>query len=587
MLAVTLCIPIGALDAVIALSLKPYTDSVMIEKSTQAAWYIPFAIVSFAIIQGILNYFATYLNTWVGGKITNDLKFKLYRKLLTFETAFFDKNCSGDVVFRFNADADAASSGLLVKLKMVVSRFFSSISLIITLIYNSWQLSVIAVVILGMIFIPITRVRAKVEETVSKFTAAASSIVTVYNESYTGNKTISSYNLAPHQENKLSSILKLMFRLNIKMTQRSSWLSPLMHIIVSIGIGLSIAYGSYLITTDQITNGNFVSFITALIMLYSPIKGLSGNVKDFQMTLMAIERVLKILGSETKIKNRVGAIELQGVNSGIEFKNVKFGYVSRKQILNNFSCKIQKGEKIAFVGKSGGGKTTVVNLLPRFYDVISGSIKIDGVDIRNYTLESLRNNISVVFQDNFLFSGTIRENILLGKHDAIEEEIEKALQIACLEEFIKSLKNGLDTQIGERGILLSGGQKQRIAIARAFIKNAPIIILDEATSALDNKSEETVQKAIDNLMVDKTVIFIAHRLSTIKNADRIVVIDDGCAVEIGTHEELMAIKNGLYKSLYKIHLKNGKKSLSYQHQMVNIKDSKKANEPVFENFSHL
>lgn len=223
--------------------------------------------------------------------------------------------------------------------------------------------------------------------------------------------------------------------------------------------------------------------------------------------------------------------------------------------MKNINLDVKQGETIAFVGNSGGGKTTIVNLLPRFYDIKSGSITIDSIDIRDYTLESLRNNIAVVFQDNFLFSGTIRENILLGRENATEDEIKKTVKMAYLDDFINSLEKGLDTQIGERGILLSGGQKQRVAIARAFLKNAPIIILDEATSALDNKAEAIVQKAIDNLMKDKTVFVIAHRLSTIQNADKIAVINEGKLVEIGTHEELLRIQDGQYKTLYDMQFK--------------------------------
>ena len=221
----------------------------------------------------------------------------------------------------------------------------------------------------------------------------------------------------------------------------------------------------------------------------------------------------------------------------------------------NVNLYINKGEKVAFVGNSGGGKTTLVNMLPRFYDVTSGFVSIDGIDIRNYTLKSLRDNIAVVFQDNFLFSGTIKENILLGKPDATDDEIQNAIKMAYLEEFIESAPDGIDTQIGERGMLLSGGQKQRIAIARAFLKNAPILILDEATSALDNKTEAIVQKAIDNLMQDKTVFIIAHRLSTIKNADKIIVVTYGEVVEVGTHEELMQVPNGQYQTLYNMQFK--------------------------------
>ena len=242
-------------------------------------------------------------------------------------------------------------------------------------------------------------------------------------------------------------------------------------------------------------------------------------------------------------------------HTNIEFKDVWFEYVENVPVLKNINLQIKQGETIALVGNSGGGKTTIVNLLPRFYDIKSGSISIDGIDIRDYTLESLRQNIAVVFQDNFLFSGTIRDNILLGNENATEEQINQAVKMAYLDEFIASLQEGLNTQIGERGILLSGGQKQRVAIARAFLKDAPIIILDEATSALDNKAEAIVQKAIDNLMQDKTVFVIAHRLSTVRNADKIAVINEGELVELGNHDELMSIENGQYKTLYEMQFK--------------------------------
>ena len=387
---------------------------------------------------------------------------------------------------------------------------------------------------------------------------ADSTIITAYNESYAGNKTITAYNLKDYQENKFQMILKSIFGLRIKMIQRTSWLSPMMHVIVSIGIGLAIGYGSHLILTKQITSGNFVSFITALIMLYTPIKNLGNNFNAVQFSFMAIERAFDILESTPAIKNKPDAKVLSNINSSIAFEHVNFEYIPGKPVLKDINLEVKKGETIALVGNSGGGKTTIVNLIPRFYDINSGSIKIDGTDIRDYTLESLRNQIAVVFQDNFLFSGTIRENILLGKHDATDAEIQKALEMAYLDEFVSTLAEGLDTQIGERGILLSGGQKQRVAIARAFIKNAPVVILDEATSALDNKSEAIVQKAIDNLMIDKTVFVIAHRLSTIQNADRIAVINEGVLAELGTHDELMQLEHGKYKTLYEMQFRSQK-----------------------------
>lgn len=339
------------------------------------------------------------------------------------------------------------------------------------------------------------------------------------------------------------------------MVQRTSWLSPMMHVIVSVGIGLAIGYGSHLILTNQITSGNFVSFITALIMLYTPIKNLGNNFNAVQMSFMAIERVFGVLDLKPKIRDRENVKEFQNINNEITFENVSFEYIKNRPVLKNLNLHIKKGETLALVGNSGGGKSTIVSLLPRFYDIQKGEIKIDGINIKDYSLKSLRDNISVVFQDNFLFSGTIRENILLGKMNATKEELNSAVQSACLSEFINSLEKGLDTQIGERGVLLSGGQKQRVAIARAFIKNAPIVILDEATSALDNKSEAIVQKAIDNLMQDKTVFVIAHRLSTVRNANKIALINEGELVELGNHDELMKIKNGQYKTLYEMQFK--------------------------------
>ena len=339
------------------------------------------------------------------------------------------------------------------------------------------------------------------------------------------------------------------------MIQRTSWLSPMMHVIVSVGIGLAIGYGSHLILTKQITSGNFVSFITALIMLYTPIKSLGNNFNAVQMSFMAIERVFGVLESKPTIVDKENAKTLPREHSKIEFENINFEYIKDKPVLKGISLNVNKGETVAFVGNSGGGKSTIVSLIPRFYDVKSGSIKIDGTNICDYTLKSLRENIAVVFQDNFLFSGTIKENILLGKQNATDEEIKKAIEMAYLDEFIATLKDGWNTQIGERGMLLSGGQKQRVAIARAFLKNAPIIILDEATSALDNKAEAIVQKAIDNLMKDKTVFVIAHRLSTVQNADKIAVINEGNLVELGNHEELMQIEKGQYKALYEMQFK--------------------------------
>lgn len=552
LIAVLITIPVGSMDAVIAWSLKPFMDTVMLQSedfNMSTAW-IPLLIIGFSFTQSMLNYCATYLNTWVGNRIAIDLKQTLFHKLMTYHAAFFDKRNSGEIAFRFNNDVDAACSGLLSNVKLFTTRLFASISLIAVLFWNSWQLAIVAVTILFIALFPLTKVRKKIKEIMDKTVSTGGFIVTHYNETFSGNRTISSYNLHDYQGEKFDNTLKTLFKLSMKMTRKTGMLSPMMHFIVSLGIALVIWLGTYLIVNQQITPGNFVSFLAALIMLYQPVKTMGNNFTAIQMSLLAMERVFSLLDDVPAIKDKEGAVPLDCVNSTIEYKDVVFEYEQGRPVLKGVSLKINVGQTVALVGNSGGGKTTMANILPRFYDIKGGSITIDGTDIRDVTLKSLRNNIAVVFQDNFLFSGTMRENILLGKHDATEKELTQAVEAACLSEFVASLPLGLDTVIGERGVLLSGGQKQRVAIARAFLKNAPIVVLDEATSALDNKSEAVVQAAIDNLMKDKTVIVIAHRLSTIRNADKIAVVNHGEIVETGTHDELIRKRGSVYSSLY-------------------------------------
>lgn len=559
LLAVLVAIPVGSLDAVIALSLKPYMDVVMVDKNLQTAWYIPVLIIGFTLVQGVLKYIADYLNTWVGANTTNLLKMDLYKKMLTFDTEFFNKKNSGEVLFMFNSNADMACAGLLSNVKSFIQKFFTAVSLIAVLFYNSWQLALVCVGIMFFALLPMTMVRRKIKNVVKKSIEVSSSLLTEYNETYSGNKTIISYNLSDRQRDKFKKVLGNSFSLTMKMMKRTRWLTPVMHVILSVGIGLAIWFGSYLILRGSITAGSFVSFLTALIMLYTPIKSIGGTYNSVLMSFLAIERVFDIFDTVPAIMDKKGAVKMDSKVKKIEYRDVSFEYVQDVPVLKNINFTVKKGQTVAFVGNSGGGKSTVVSLLPRFYDVTSGAILINGVDVRDMTLESLRANIGVVFQDNFLFSGTIRENIMLGNENATEKELQKAVEMACLEDVVKTLPGGLDAEIGERGVLLSGGQKQRVAIARAFLKNAPILILDEATSALDNKAEAVVQKAIENLMKDKTVFVIAHRLSTIQNADNILVINRGEIVESGTHEELLKNKNGAYKLLYDMQFKSRKK----------------------------
>ncbi len=555
MLAVFLTLPMGLMDASIALLLKPYMDAVMVNRSAAANTIMPVIIVGVSVFQSLLNYASTYFNSWVGQKITMDLRMSLFAKLIRNEVNFFDKKTSGEVQLRYNADADAACNGLLNNIKTVTTQVFSSIALIGVLFWNSWQLAIVAIVAMGFALYPASQVRKKIAGMVKQTVTFGAGISTSYNEAFSGNRVITSYNLYDYQKIRFKNTLHTLFNLGMKMTKRTGILSPLMHFIVSLGIAGVVWLGGHLIVTNQLTPGGFVSFISALLMLYTPVKGLGNNITALQISFMSMERVFEMLEREPAIKNQLNATTLNDIKQGITYKDVVFEYTKDTPVLKGVSLHIKKGQTIALVGNSGGGKTTFVNLLPRFYDVTSGSICIDGVDIKNIELDSLRDKIAIVFQDNILFAGTIRENILLGRTDITEDRLQVVLKNACLDEFILSLEKGLDTEIGERGVLLSGGQKQRIAIARAFIKDAPIVILDEATSALDNKSEAVVQTAIHNLMRDRTVFIIAHRLSTVRNADSIVVINYGEIVEQGTHDELIVQEGSVYGMLYNTSLK--------------------------------
>ena len=551
--AIIVTLPMGAMDAAIAMLLKPYIDTVMVDKNAAVNSIMPLVVIGVSLLQSILNYYSTYLNAWVGQKITLDLKAKLFDKLLGNEVAFFDTRTSGDVQMRYNNDADAASNGLIGNLKSVVTQIFSSIALLGVLVWNSWQLAIVAILAMGVALYPVSQLRSKIKGLVTEQIKTGANVSTYYNETYAANRIVTSYNLYEYQQRRFEDKLKEIFGLGMKMTRRTGILSPLMHFIVSLGIAGVVWLGGYLIVTDRLSPGGFVSFISALLMLYTPVKALGNNFTSLQMSFMAMERVFEVLERPTALRNSSSAQMLYGVREHIVYKDVVFEYVSGNPVLKGVNLTINKGDTVALVGNSGGGKTTFVNLLPRFYDVTSGSITIDGVDVRDIDLTSLRDNIAVVFQDNVLFAGTIRENIMLGRANCTDEQLQSAINSACLDEFVYSeaCPQGLDTQIGERGVLLSGGQKQRIAIARAFLKDAPIVILDEATSALDNKSEAIVQQAIYNLMQERTVFIIAHRLSTIRHANKLVVVNYGEIVEVGTHDELVNQPNSIYAGLYK------------------------------------
>ncbi|WP_428081447.1 ABC transporter ATP-binding protein [Candidatus Avelusimicrobium alvi] len=554
-LGLALALPVGALDATVALFMKYYTDDVLVAKDAAFAAFIPLLIIGFVLAQSVLTYLVKYLNSWVGNKITLDVRKKLFHKLLSMHSGYFDTTDSGYIMMRYNGDADTACNGLINNLRMIITRVFSSVTLIFVLFYNSWQLTLIAVGAFSAAGALIFIVRKKLEELVRNTVVIGSIAMRAYNETFNGNRTIAAYNLQEDQEIRFNRLMDDIFNLNMGMVKHTGWLSPVMHFIVSLGLALVFWQSSSMIVKGTITSGNFTSFVTALLMLYTPVKTMGDNYVDIKKAFLAIDRIFEIFSLKTAISDKKDSLELKGLTKEIRFKNVSFAYKPGVYVLKDVNLTVPAGKTVALVGNSGGGKSTVVSLLPRFYNVTKGAITIDGVNIEDFTLKSLRDHIAVVFQDNFLFSGTIRDNILIGRPGATEADLKEAVKNAHLDDFIRTLKNGLDTELGERGLTLSGGQRQRVAIARAFIRQAPIVILDEATSALDNKSEAVVQKALDNLMKNRTVFVIAHRLSTVVNADKIVVLNEGHIVEEGTHEELLKLPNGAYASLYNAQFK--------------------------------
>ncbi len=558
--------PIGLLDGVTAFALKPYMDYVIGQKDLLfwgftisyqlMAFCIPYGIVLFAGLQGVLNYLNNYLTDWTSQKITIAVKSDLFKKLVYMDSKFYDENSSGIIISRFISDPDRASRGIIDQIKDVITNLFGALGLIGVMLYSSWRLAVIGVVVLCFAFLPVALIRNWIKKTSNKNIVIGGDITTNLNETYSGNKIVSSYNLQDRQIGIFNAKLKESFNVNIALVKRAGWMTPLMYTIASVGVAIVLAYGTNLIFVGKMTAGGFASFVTSLLLLYKPVKTLGRSLQNLQDLFVALGRVFELFDYTPEIINKENAVKMPQIQDGIKFEHVDFEYKENQPILKDINLKINKGETIAIVGNSGGGKSTIASLLPRFYDIKSGSIKFDDTDVRDIDLKDLRNNIAVVFQDNFLFSGTIRENIMLGNPNATQEDLNQAVQSAHLQDMIEELPNGIDTELTERGVTLSGGQRQRVAIARAMIKNAQIIILDEATSALDNESEAIVQLALDNLIKNKTVLLIAHRFTTIKNANRIAVINEGQIVELGTHDELMQIPEGEYKHLYDMQFRN-------------------------------
>ncbi|MDE6139116.1 MAG: ABC transporter ATP-binding protein/permease, partial [Candidatus Gastranaerophilales bacterium] len=455
LLNILIAIPLGLLDGVVAFALKPYMDCVINGKSWTIgnftleqnilATAIPFGIVLFAVVQGVLKYANNYLTDWTGNKISNALKIELFNKLTSLDPKFYDINSSGLVLTRFFTDPETASKNIINTIRTFIMTIFGIVGLVSVLLYNSWKLAIIGVGIMAIAITPVVFLRKRIKKVSNATMVVGGDMTTNFNETFAGNKIMTAYNLQKLQNHKFEQQIKTQFNLTMSLTKRVGWMSPIMYFICSIGIAFVMFYGNSLIIKGEMTAGSFASFVTSLLLLYKPVKNLGRTLTDLQTTFVALGRVFELFDLTPHIENSQNAVKINALNTSIDFENVWFEYEKDIPVLKNFTLHVNKGETIALVGNSGGGKSTIVNLLPRFYDINSGVIKFDGTDIRNIDIETLRDNISFVFQDNFLFSGSIRENILMGKPTATEEEINTVIKMAHLDEFLSTLENGIDT----------------------------------------------------------------------------------------------------------------------------------------------
>jgi len=541
----------------IAYLVKPAMDEIFLKRDLQKLILIPIVLIGLYILKGICDYWQAYLMGYVGNKVVMDIRNILYCHLNSLSVSFFTRTPTGILMSRIANDV----SVLQRSVSQVITKFLRNLFLIIGLtsvaFYRDWRLASISLIILPWVFVPIVRFGKKSRRISRKRQERMGKIATILSETIVGNRIVKAYCMEDHENMRFSKENYKLFRLRLKRLKITALSRPIMELFGGLIGSAVIVYGGHKVINGSMTPGQFFSFIAAMTMQYKPVKSLNKLNQVIQEGIAAAIRVFEILDTPPEIKDKPNAIELSGFKTSIKFSQVSFAY-DENEVLKDINLEIKKGERIAIVGASGAGKTTLVNLLLRFYDVTSGAILIDGIDIREITLKSLRRQIAIVTQETILFNDTIRANITYGNPHRSEEEIIEAAKAAYIHDFIVSLPDGYDTVVGEKATRLSGGQAQRLAIARAILKNAPILILDEPTSALDTQAEREVQRALNNLMEGKTTIIIAHRLSTIQDVPRIAVLSKGKIVEQGTHKELMANK-GEYYYLYRSQLKEEEK----------------------------
>jgi len=549
-LALLCMLVVGASTSGLAFLVKPALDGIFLKKDAQMLIWIPIVVIFIYTAKGLCSYGQMVLMNYIGLRVVADLRSRLYQQIQKQSLSFFTKHPTGVLMSRITNDAGTLQGAVSDAVTTMFKDSFTLIGLIFVIFYRDWKLAVIAMFVFPLIIYPIAKFGKKMRSVATRTQITMGTLTTLLHETISGTRIVKAFGMEDYENRRFSEENERFFKLNIKAVSINAASSPFMEFLGGVGIAAIILYGGLQVIKGGATPGTFFSFLTALIMLYEPVKRLTNMNNTIQQGIAGAQRVFSLIDMEPEIKNSMGAVSLTKISRGIDVESVTFRY-EETPVLKDINLSIKSGEVVAFVGMSGGGKTTLVNLIPRFYDVSAGRILIDGHDVRDVTIESLREQIAMVTQQTILFNDTVKNNIAYGDIQRSEEEIIRAAQAAYAHDFIMQLPLGYDTIIGEQGTKLSGGERQRISIARAILKDAPILILDEATSSLDTEAEIEVQKALDNLMAGRTTLVIAHRLSTIRNADRIIVLINGRIVEEGTHEYLLERK-GEYFKLYQM-----------------------------------
>jgi subfamily B ATP-binding cassette protein MsbA len=538
----------SALVSAQAYLVKPVLDKVILAKNMELGLLLPPALVLVTIFKGAAAYGRDYLLGWVGQKIVNDIRDQLYTHIESLSFSYFTRTPTGVIISRIVNDVNLVQGALTKAPSSLVQGIFTMVALTGYVLYLNWRLAAFSIIILPLAGIALSRFSKRFRKASTSMQEEIGVLTTHLHETIGGIRIVKAFGMEKYESRRFSEKNKNLFNSLMRAIKTSAISHPIMEVISIFGTSLVILFGLYAIAAGTMTIGDFFSFMAALVFFYRPLRDLNGVNSTVQDGMAAAKRIFEVLDTRPEIMDRKGAGIAFPDFKTIEFRNLVFKYED-EMVLKDIDLTVKAGETIAIVGKSGGGKTTLVNLIPRFYDVTGGSILIDGRDIRDLSIESLRSLTAIVTQQTFLFNDTVKDNIAYGDTGKQFEDIVRSAQSAYAEDFIRALPLGYDTVIGESGVKLSGGQRQRIAIARALLKNAPILILDEATSSLDTQSEREVQNALDTLMKGRTSFVIAHRLSTVMNADRIIVLKDGRIVEQGRHEELIA-RGGEYKNLY-------------------------------------